>query len=115
MCDELRKPFALLPRRSEPRIWVAKPRESGIKKFIGRRSVPTATLSVKGPAKDELRGAIVFSSHPPEPMVDECGLSDSAPGNNCNNVDFLLCPRTIQKSDILFSPKKFASCNGQSG
>jgi hypothetical protein len=34
MRDELRQSFALLPGGSEPRIWVAKPRESGIKKFI---------------------------------------------------------------------------------
>jgi hypothetical protein len=34
MRDELGQSFALLPRRSEPRIWVAKPSESGIKKFI---------------------------------------------------------------------------------
>ena len=25
MCDELRQSFALLPRRSEPWIWIAKP------------------------------------------------------------------------------------------
>src|SRR5215471_14347187 len=34
MRDQLRESLALLPRRSEPRIWIAKPRESGIKKFI---------------------------------------------------------------------------------
>jgi hypothetical protein len=34
MRDELRQSFALLPGGSEPRIWLAKPRESDIKKFI---------------------------------------------------------------------------------
>src|SRR5215469_18064097 len=48
-------------------------------------------------------------------MVDQCGLSDTSPGNDCNDVDFLLCPRTIQKSDIPLSTKNIASCNGQSG
>src|SRR5215469_8442798 len=115
MRDELGQSFALLPRRSEPRIRVAKPVKSGIKKFICRRSVPAGALSVEGPAKDEFRRAILFSSHPPKPMVDECGLSDPSPGNDGNDVDFLLCPRTIQKSDILLSAKNFASCNGQSG
>jgi len=38
-------------------------------------------------------------------MVNECGLSDPSPGNDGNDVDFLLCPRTIQKSDILLSAK----------
>src|SRR5215813_8105356 len=34
MRDELGQSFALLPRRSEPRIWVAKPAKRRIKKFI---------------------------------------------------------------------------------
>src|SRR5215510_8546722 len=115
MRHELREPFPLLPRRSEPWIWISKPVESSIKKFIGGRSFPTGALSVKGPAKDELRGAIVFSCHPSQPMVDECGLPDPSPGNDGNDVDVLVCPRTIQKSDILLSAKNFASCDGQSG
>src|SRR5271165_2518245 len=93
MRDELRQPFALLPRRSEPRIWVAKPIKGSIKKFIRGRSVPSGALPVEGPAKDELSGAIVFSSHPSKPMVDEGGLSDPSPGNDCNDVDFLFWPR----------------------
>src|ERR1700737_2115741 len=48
-------------------------------------------------------------------MVDERRLSDPSPGNDCNDVDILVCPRTIQKSDILLSTKNIASCNGQSG
>jgi hypothetical protein len=39
MRDELRESLALLPCCSKPWIWVAKPSQSGIKKFIGRRSV----------------------------------------------------------------------------
>ena len=57
----------------------------------------------------------MFSSHPSEPMVNERGLPDPSPGNNCNDVDILVCPCIIQKSDIVFSPKNNASCNGQSG
>ena len=115
MRDELRQSFALLPRRSEPWIWIAKPSESGIKKFICGRSVPTGALSVEGPAKNELRRTIMFSSHPSEPMVDERGLPDTGPGNDCNDIDILVCPCIIQKSDILLSTKNIASGNGQSG
>src|SRR5580700_9988236 len=115
MCDELRESFALLPGRSEPWIWIAKPSESSIKKFISRRRLSAGALPVKGPTKDDLGGAIAFSRHPSKPMVDEGGLSDPSPSNDCHDVDFLLCPRTIQKSDILLSAKNFASCNGQPG
>src|SRR5271165_892662 len=115
MRDELRQSFALLPGGSEPRIWVAKPRESGIKKFIRGRRTSSCPLPVKRPAKDELRGPIVFSSHPSEPMVNERGLSDTGPGDDCNDVDILLCPCAIQKSDILLPAKNIASGNGQSG
>src|SRR5258708_7063947 len=54
-------------------------------------------------------------SHPSEPMVHERGLSDTSPGNNCNDVDVLVCPGTIQKSDVFLSTKNIASGNGQSG
>src|SRR6202045_2184668 len=57
----------------------------------------------------------MFSSHPSEPMVDERGLSDARPGNNCDNIYILVGPCTIQKSDILLSTKNITSCNGQSG
>src|SRR5258707_10777821 len=57
----------------------------------------------------------MFSSHPSEPMVHERGFSDSSPGNDCNDVDIVVCPCTIQESDILLSTKNIASCNGQSG
>src|SRR4029077_20678774 len=57
----------------------------------------------------------MFSSHPPKPMVNERGFPDPGPGNDCYDVDVLVCPCTIQKSDILLSTKNIASCNGQSG
>src|SRR5271169_4833621 len=112
MRDELRESLAFLPRRSEPWIGISKPRESRIKKFICRRSVPTGALSVEGPTKNKLCRTIMVSSHPSEPMVNERGLSDPSPGNNCNDVDILVCPCTIQKSDILLSTKNIASGNG---
>src|SRR5271167_4582874 len=115
MRDELRQSFAFLPRRSEPWIWISKPSESRIKKFIRGQSLPTSALAVEGPAKNELRRTIMFSSHPSEPMVDERGLTHTSPSNDCNDVDVLVCPRTIQKSDILLSTKNITCCNGQSG
>src|SRR5580704_10426193 len=57
----------------------------------------------------------MFSSHPSEPMVDQRRFSDPSPRNDCNDVDILVFPRTIQESDILFATKNIASCNGQSG
>src|SRR5271165_3259769 len=115
MCDELRESFALFPSRSEPWVWISKPVESRINEFIGRRSASTAALSVEGPAKNELRRTIMFSSHPSKPMVDQRRFSDPRPGNNCDDVDILVCPSTIQKSDILLSTKNITSGNGQSG
>ena len=115
MRDELRQSFALLPRRSEPWIWISKPSESRIKKFICGRSVPTAALSVEGPAKNKLCRTIMVSSHPSEPMVDERGLPDTSPGNDRNDIYMLICPCIIQESDILLSTKNIASGNGQSG
>src|SRR5271165_21913 len=115
MRDELRESLAFLPRRSELWIWISKPSESRIKKFICGRSLPTAALSVEGPTKNKLCRTILVSSHPPKPMVNERGLSDPTPGNNRNDVDILVCPYMIQKSDILVSTKNITSCNGQSG
>src|SRR6516165_6365248 len=48
-------------------------------------------------------------------MVDQRRFSDSAPGNNCNNIDLLVCPCTVQETDVLFTTKNITSCNGQSG
>src|SRR4029077_7922230 len=100
---------------SKPRIWVAKPRESGIKKFIGGRGVPPGTLSIKGPAQDQFGKTITVSSQPSEPMVNERGLSDTGPGNDCNDVDIPVFPCTIQKRHILFSTKTITSGNRQTG
>src|SRR5208283_2028153 len=115
MRDELRQSFALLPCRSEPRIWIAKPSESCINKFVRGRGLPTAALSVEGPTKNKLCRTIMVSSHPSEPMVNERGLSDPSPGNDCNDVDILVCPCPIQKSDILFSTKNITSGDRQFG
>src|SRR5271165_365056 len=115
MRDKLGQSLALLPPRSDPRVWIAKPVESRIKKLIGRRSVPTAALSVEGPAKNQFRRTIMVSSHSSEPVVNERRLSDPSPGNDCNDVDILVCPCTIQKSDILLSTEDVASCNRQPG
>src|SRR6516165_5995613 len=115
MRNELRESFALLPRRSEPWIWISKPTEGRIKKFIRGRSASTGALSVERPAKNELGRAILLSRHLSEPMVDQRGLSNTGPGNDCNDVDILVCPCTIQKGDILLSTIKIASCNRQSG
>src|SRR6266478_5849092 len=112
MRDELCQSFALLPRSSEPWIWISKPSESRVKKFICGRSLPTAALSVEGPTKNKLCRTIMVSSHPSEPMVNERGLSDPSPGNNCNDVDILVCPCAIQKSEILRSTKDITSGNG---
>src|SRR5580693_2892925 len=101
MRNQLCQSFALLPRRSEPWIWVSKPSETRIKKFICGRSLPTAALSVEGPAKYELSRTIMFSSHASKPMVDECGLSDPGPGNDGNDIDIPVGPCTIQEGDIL--------------
>jgi hypothetical protein len=57
----------------------------------------------------------MLGSHPSEPMIDKRRLTDASPRNDCYDVDSLLCPRTIQKSDILLSTKNLTSCNGQSG
>src|SRR6516165_4853116 len=113
MPNQFRQSFALLPGGSEPRIWIAKPLQSGIKKFIRGRSVAAGALSVERPAKYELRRT-VFSSHSSQPMVNERRFSDSAPGSNCNNVDLLVCPGIVQESDVLFTTKKITSCDRQS-
>src|SRR6266481_9905859 len=115
MCDELRQSFALCPRCSKPWIWIAKPTKSSVKKFISGRSAPAGALSVEGPAKNKLRRTIMVSSHPSEPMVNQCGLPDPSPGNDCNEIDILVCPCTIQKRYVFLSTKNMASGDGQSG
>jgi hypothetical protein len=54
MRDEPRESLALLPRRSELWIWISKPVESRIKKFIRRRSATARALSVEGPTRNRL-------------------------------------------------------------
>src|SRR6516165_3740902 len=102
MRDELCEPLALLPTRSEPRIRISEPSKSRIQKFIGGGSLPACPLPVERPAKNKLRRTIVFSSHPSEPMIDQGRLADTAPSNDRNNIDLLVCPGIVQESDILF-------------
>src|SRR5580692_6163891 len=109
MGHQLRQPLTLFPRCSDPRIWITKPSEGRVKKFICRRSASTAALSVEGPAKNELRRTIMFSSHPPEPMVEERRLPDTSPGNDCDDIYLWICPGSVQESDILLSTKNISS------
>src|SRR6202047_1553779 len=106
MCDELRQSFALCPRCSKPWIWIAKPTQSSVEKFISGRSAPAGALSVEGPAKNKLRRTIMVSSHPSEPLVDQRRLPDTSPGNDFNDIYMLVRPCIVQKSDILLSTKK---------
>src|SRR5262249_607737 len=57
----------------------------------------------------------MVSCHPSEPMVNERRLPDPGPGNDGNDVDILVCPSTIQKSDVFFSTKNTDSGDGQFG
>src|SRR5580693_6739229 len=113
MRDELGQSFTLLPRRSKPGIWISKPAESRIKKFICRRSVATGALAVKGPAENELGRAVTLGRYPSEPMVDEGGLPDPGPGHDGYDIDLWIRPGRIEESEVLFSTKHFASSNGQ--
>jgi hypothetical protein len=115
MPDKLRESLALLPPRSEPWTWISKPHQSRIEKFIRGQSAPTGALSIERPPKNQLRRTIMVGGHPPKPMVKEGGLSDPSPGNDCYDVDILIRPSTIQKSNILLSTKNIASGNRQSG
>ena len=51
----------------------------------------------------------MLSRHSSEPMVDQRRFSDPRPGNDCDDVDILICPYIIQQSDILFSTKNITS------
>jgi hypothetical protein len=53
----------------------------------------------------------MFRSHPDEPLIDKCRFPDTGPGNDGDDIDILVCPGTIQKSDIRVSAKKIASRN----
>src|SRR5580704_16964664 len=102
---ELRESLALLPSRSDPWIWIFKPVESRIKKFICGGSLPARTLSVEGPTKNKLCRTIMVSSHASEPMVNERRLSDPSPRDDCHDIYILVRPCIIQESDILLSTK----------
>src|ERR1700681_4201440 len=115
MRDELCQSFALLPRRSEPWIWISEPSERRVKKFICGRSAPTGALSVEGPTKNKLGRAIMATSHSSEPLVNESGLPDTGPSNDGKDIYILVCPRIISESDILLSAKTIAAGNGQPG
>ena len=115
MPNQFRQSFALLPCCSQPWVWIAKPSQSGIQKFIGRGSVAAGALSVERPAKYQLRRTILFSSHSSEPMVDQRRFSDSAPGHNGDHIDLPVCPCIVQETDVLFATKNITSCDGQSG
>jgi hypothetical protein len=45
-------------------------------------------------------------------MVNERGLADPGPGNDCNDVDILVCPCTIQKSDVFLPTKRSLPVTG---
>src|SRR5258708_23019514 len=109
MCDEFRQSVAFLPCRSDPRIWIPEPSQSHVKKFIRGRSASTCALAVEGPAKNELRRTIMFSSHAPEPMVEERRLPDSCPGHDGDDIYLRTCPDSIQESDILLSTKHIST------
>src|SRR5271156_4144139 len=113
MPNELSESLALVPCCSKPWIWISEPNESRVKKFIRGRSLPTRALPVKGPAKNQLRRTVFFSSHPPEPMIDQRGLSDTGPGNDSYDADIPVGPCTIQEGDILLSTKKITSSDRQ--
>ena len=107
-CDETRQSFAFLPRRSNSRIWISKPGQSRLKKFLCGRSVPTAVLP-EGPSKNELRRTIMFRSHPIEPMVDKRRLSDTGSGNDCDDIYICIPPCIIQEGDIFLPIENIAS------
>src|SRR5215469_8582981 len=109
MSDELCQPFALLPRRSDPRIRIAKPGQRSVEKLVGRRR--SGTLSIEGPTKNELGRAIAFGSHLPEPIVEQRRLPDTGPGNDCDDIYVWIRPGSVKESDILLATKKLSSCN----
>src|ERR1700757_501484 len=106
--DEFRQPFALLPGSSHPWIWIPKPSESSVDKFVCGRRLAARALSVEGPAKNELRRPILFSSYPPQPTVDERGFPDTSPCDDANDVHTRVRRRSIQEREILFAPKNIA-------
>src|SRR5215469_16020508 len=115
MCDELCESLTFLPPRPQPWIWISKPSERSVQKFICRRSTPAGTLPVKGPAKNKLRRTILFSSHPSKPMVDQRRLSGTGPGNDSDYVHLWVRQGCIQECQVSFAPEKLFARHGQSG
>src|SRR5215813_3382116 len=111
MGHEFRQPLTLFPCSSDAWIGIANPSQSSVKKFICGRSAPTCALSVQGPAKNELRRTIMFSSHSSEPMVKERRLPDTSPGNDCDDIYLWICTGIIEESDILLSTKNISPSN----
>jgi hypothetical protein len=95
---------------ANPRIWISKPTECTVNKFIRGRGVATAALPVEGPTKNELRRTIMVSSRRSQ-WLTSVDFPTPAQATIVTNVDILICPCTIQKSDILLSTKNVASCN----
>src|ERR1700756_1493725 len=105
MREELGQSFALLPRRSDPWIRISEPSQRRVEKFISGRSASAGPLSVERPPKNQLCRTVMTGGHSSEPMVNQRRLTDTTPGNDCNDVDILVCPSTIEKGDILLSTK----------
>ena len=79
----------------QPWIWISKPSQRSVKKFVCGRNAPT-TAQPKAPAKNQFSRTIMFGSYPLKPMVDERRLPDTNPGNYCNDIYTLVCPCIIQ-------------------
>src|SRR5271166_4170017 len=112
MCYEFRESLAFLPRNSNPWIWISKPTESCVKKFICGRSASACPLPVERPPKDQVRRTVLVGCQAPQPVVNERGLPDTSPGNDCNDIYTRVFPCIVQKGDIFLSAKKLAPCNG---
>jgi hypothetical protein len=54
-------------------------------------SSPNTPRSRCSSAHQKLCRTIILSSHPTEPMVDDRRLSDTGPGNDCNDIYLLVC------------------------
>jgi hypothetical protein len=78
---------------------IAKPSESGMQKFIPRRSAPARALPVEGPAKDQVCRAVLVGGQAPQPMVNQHRLANTGPGHDANHVD-LPGPATDQGPGI---------------
>src|SRR5580704_18715464 len=105
MRDELRESLALLPRRSDPWIWIAKPSESSVQKFIRRRSAPARALPVEGPAKDQVRRTVLVGRQSPQPVVNQRGFAHAGPGHDADHVDLRIGPGRVQERQVLLTPK----------